>query len=110
QELITVRVIEKLDSVFRECFAGAIENGCGFARRLFVKRIFVRDPRATCVLDAKQLRLACDVFDVVTALFISKVSANCFEPARVEFLLELLGRNTVSARQLNIRDAKGAHL
>src|ERR1700752_2565460 len=110
QKLITVCVIEKLDPMFRKRFTSAIEDCRRFAGSFFVKRIVVWNPRATAILDPKQLCLTGDLIKVIAALFIRKMCADSFEPVRVKLFFELLRRDAVSARQLNVRDAKGTHL
>ena len=47
---------------------------------------------------------------IVATLFIGKMAADSFDPARVEFFFELLRRDTVSSGQLDVSDAKSAHL
>src|ERR1044072_7172909 len=110
QKLITVRVIEELDSVLRKRFTSAIENRRRLAASLFIERIFVRNPRATGILQAQQLCFARHSFNIVAALFVREVSADGFDLARVELFFELLRHDTVSSGELNVRDAKRAHL
>ncbi len=90
-------MIEKLDSMFRKRFTSAIEDCGRLAASLLVKRIFVRDPRATSVLHPQQLRLAHDVVDVVATLFIGKMGTDSFNVACIKLFFELLRWHTVSA-------------
>ena len=110
QELITMRVIEELQSMLSECFTGAIEDANGFAAGLFVKWILVRNPGAADVFQTESLRVPRHVFDMVATLIIRKVAADGLQSPGVKFRSEFLWSETISSVCFDVLNAKGANL
>ena len=75
-KLVTMGVIEELNACLGKGFSGTIKNRRRFTRRLFIKRIFVRDPCAAGVFESEQSRFCDDLVDVIATLFVREVAAN----------------------------------
>ena len=103
-----MRVVEKLESVFREGLAGAIEDCGGFATRLFVEGIIMRNPRAAGVLQAKRFRVARNALGVVAIALEWEMAADRLQSFGIELFFEFFRREIVGAGQFDVLDAKTA--
>jgi hypothetical protein len=102
----SVAVVEELDAVFGENFAGVVEDFDGILRFGHVIIVFVIGPGATGVFQAERFGFGGDAFRIAFEFGVRKVAADRFEAALFEFLFEFFRRQIVGAGEFDFLEAE----